>query len=57
MRKKPVSVVVPSFNHNRYLARTPDSVFTQTCSSSEVIVVNDGSTDDSTDISQTYPLV
>ena len=49
-----VSVIIPVYNHGRYLAETLDSVFAQTYSSIEVIVVDDGSTDDSAKIAQTY---
>jgi glycosyltransferase involved in cell wall biosynthesis len=41
-----VSVVVTAFNHGRYIAETLKSVFQQTYSQYEVIVVDDGSTDD-----------
>ncbi len=41
-----VSVVIPSFNRLDYLLRSIESVFNQTYSKTEVIVVNDGSTED-----------
>jgi glycosyltransferase involved in cell wall biosynthesis len=41
-----VSCVVPVFNGERYLAEALESVLQQTYPSLEVIVVNDGSTDD-----------
>lgn len=40
-----VSVVIPSFNHARYVGRALDSVFGQTHDDIEVIVVDDGSSD------------
>jgi hypothetical protein len=40
-----VSVVVPAYNTASYIAETLDSVFAQTFTNFEVIVVNDGSTD------------
>lgn len=40
-----VSVVIPVYNASEYIAATLDSVFRQTFSDYEVIVVNDGSSD------------
>lgn len=43
-----ISIVIPVFNHARVLKRCLESVFKQTCGPLEVIVVNDGSTDNFT---------
>lgn len=49
-----VSVVVPAFNAGRYLAAALDSVISQSLTNLEVIVVDDGSTDETAAIAQRY---
>ena len=41
-----VSCIIPVFNGERYLAEAIDSILAQTWRTLEVIVVNDGSDDD-----------
>ena len=45
MKQPLITVVVPAYNAERFLARTLQSALQQTYTSLEVIVVNDGSTD------------
>ena len=45
-----VSVIVPVYNIEQYIARCLESLINQTYSEIEIIVVNDGSTDSSTRI-------
>lgn len=45
-----VSVVIPTYNHRDYVVRTLESVLAQTAPPTEVIVVNDGSPDDTADV-------
>ena len=45
-----VSVVIPTYNRGKHIIETLDSVFAQTFKSFELIVVNDGSTDDSANV-------
>jgi glycosyltransferase involved in cell wall biosynthesis len=45
-----VSVIIPTYKHRDYVLHTLDSVFAQTFTDYEVIVVNDGSPDDTADV-------
>lgn len=49
-----VSVLIPSYNHGRFIEIALKDVFAQTCVDYEIVVVDDGSTDDSAAILQTY---
>lgn len=48
------SLVVPTYNQQEYLPDTLDSILDQTYSDYEVIIVNDGSTDHSREIAESY---
>jgi glycosyltransferase involved in cell wall biosynthesis len=49
-----VSIVIPSYNRARYLPEALGSVFSQTYQNIEVILVDDGSTDDTQKVIQPY---
>lgn len=49
-----VSIVVPVYNVEKYLAECLDSIIQQTLEDIEIIIVNDGSTDNSLSIAQSY---
>lgn len=48
--KTGITVVIPAFNARTYIGRALDSVLYQTLKPDEVIVVDDGSTDDTADL-------
>ncbi|QBQ98356.1 glycosyltransferase family 2 protein [Paraburkholderia pallida] len=47
-----ISVVVPLYNHSRYIASALESVLEQTSPADEIILIDDGSTDNGFDIAQ-----
>lgn len=49
-----VSVVIPAYNHERFVGYAVESVLNQTCQDFELIVVNDGSTDGTEAVVQSY---
>jgi len=49
-----VSVIIPVYNAAQYMAQCIESVITQTLQDIEVIIINDGSTDNSLDIITKY---
>ena len=49
-----VSVIIPVYNAHNSIAKTLQSVINQTYTNLEIVVVNDGSTDESLDIIKTY---
>ena len=52
--KPKVSIIIPIYNHEKYLRECLDSVINQTMNDIEIICVNDGSTDGSLDILKEY---
>ena len=49
-----VTVLMPVFNAERFLRAAIDSILYQTFTSFELIIINDGSTDRSVDIINSY---
>ena len=56
-RQVEVSVIVPVYNMEMYLGRCLDSLISQTLRSIEIIIVNDGSTDNSQLVINEYSLM
>jgi glycosyltransferase involved in cell wall biosynthesis len=52
-----VSVIIPCFNQGRFLAEALDSVRSQTLPATNIILVDDGSTDDTAAVVRRYPEV
>ena len=49
-----VSICIPSYNHAPYLPAAIESALGQTYRDLEVVIVDDGSTDDSLEIARAY---
>jgi glycosyltransferase involved in cell wall biosynthesis len=55
--KKPISIIIPAYNEERYLARCLASVAAQAEPPAEVLVIDNNSTDRTAAIASNYPFV
>ena len=49
-----ISVLIPTYNRSRLLVRTLDSVLAQTYPYWNIVIVDDGSTDDTRSVVESY---
>lgn len=54
MNKPKISVIIPVYNVEQYLEKCLDSIINQSLKDIEIICINDGSTDNSLEILETY---
>src|SRR5271156_2034659 len=54
MSRPAVSVIIPTYNYGRFVTEAVDSVLAQSYTDHEVIVVDDGSVDDTPERMQPY---
>ena len=54
MRKPKVSVIMPNYNWEKYIAEAIESILNQSFTDFEFIIIDDWSTDNSSDIIQEY---
>lgn len=54
MLKYPISILLPVYNGEKYLKECIDSILNQTFKNFELLIINDGSTDSTEHIIQTY---
>ena len=57
MESKKVSIIIPVYNVEKYISKCLESVITQTYTNLEILVNNDGSTDNSYQICKEYALI
>jgi glycosyltransferase involved in cell wall biosynthesis len=54
MKQQLISIIIPTYNYATYISRAIDSVLQQTYQHYEIIIIDDGSTDQTNDICQQY---
>ncbi len=54
MREECISIIIPAYNVDKFLAKCIDSILAQTYSKLQIIIVDDGSTDETGNIADEY---
>jgi glycosyltransferase involved in cell wall biosynthesis len=54
MEQPKISVIIPAYNHEKFIGAALDSALNQTVSAVEIIVIDDGSTDNTAEIIKSY---
>ena len=49
-----ISVIIPAYNEEKYLSRAIESALHQSIRPTEILVINDGSTDNTSDVAESY---
>ena len=57
MHQPLVSILIPTYNNERYIEAAIDSVREQSYINTEIIVIDDGSTDSTREVCEQYPEV
>lgn len=55
MDNEKINIIIPAYNAGPFIKECIDSIFTQTINNWHIIVVDDGSTDETADIASLYP--
>jgi glycosyltransferase involved in cell wall biosynthesis len=53
----PIAVIIPTYNYGRFISEAIESVLQQSVQPSEILVVDDGSTDDTATVCSRHPCV
>src|SRR5207248_9504456 len=54
MNQPQLSVIIPNYNHGQYLPRCFESILKESWQPDEIVVVDDGSTDNSVEVIESY---
>lgn len=49
-----ISIVMPSYNHGKFISKSIDSILNQTYTNWELLIIDNNSTDETTDVLKKY---